>query len=134
MDSLPTAVSTAFCAVCCCPPSGYGWRLPRQLYQGLNARMISLEDQYASYRRFCSKRCQDIFTHTFQKGIIVSPEQHAALAEQATLQPLGDYVVKVGMDKGLGHYTKAEIQGLVKTIVDAYHQNLQDIYSEDIPF
>ncbi len=96
--------------------------------------MISLEDQHASYRRFCSKHCQDIFTHNFQKGIIVSPEQHAELAEKATLQPLGDYVVQVGMNKGLGNYTKKEIQGLVKTIVDAYHQKLEEIYSEDIPF
>ncbi|MFL0805546.1 MAG: hypothetical protein K6L81_17665 [Agarilytica sp.] len=134
MACFPPAVSTAFCAVCCRPPSGYGWRLPSQRYQGLNASMISLEDQHASYRRFCSKQCQDIFTHAFHKGITMSPEQHADLAEQATLPPLGDYVVQVGMDKGLGHYTKAEIQGLVKTIVDAYHQKLKDIYSEDIPF
>lgn len=64
----------------------------------------------------------------------MSPEQHAKLAEQATLPPLGDYVVQVGMDKGLGNYTKEEIQGLVKTIIDAYQKKLEDIYSEDIPF
>ncbi len=134
MDLLPSKVSVSVCGVCRRPAAGFGWRLPSRLRINFENCSITDEEQINSYRRFCSKRCQDIFTTQFKKGIPMNPEQNAKLAEQATLPPLGDYVVQVGMDKGLGNYSKAEIEGLVKTILDAYHQKLEDIYREDIPF
>ncbi len=64
----------------------------------------------------------------------MNPKQHDAMAKKATITPLGDYVVNVGMDKPLADYSREEIEGLVATVVEAYQQKLKDIYSEDIPF
>ena len=55
-------------------------------------------------------------------------------AVESVLGPLGDYVMQVGMDKGLGQYSKAEILGLVDTILEAYHRTLQELYKDEVPF
>ncbi len=57
-------------------------------------------------------------------------EQQAVLA---TLGPLGDYIARIGLEKGLSDYSRAEILGLVETIVNAYHQRLQTFYSDETP-
>ena len=41
-------------------------------------------------------------------------EQKAA---ESVLVPLADYVMAVGMEKGLGDYSKTEIVGLVDTVL-----------------
>ena len=40
----------------------------------------------------------------------------------------------VGMDKGLGDYSKTEIVGLVDTVLESYHLTLQELYKEEVPF
>jgi len=58
-------------------------------------------------------------------------EQQAA---ESVLPALGDYVAGIGMEKGLGAYTKPEIQGLVDTVLEAYHLQLQTLYKDEVPF
>ena len=58
-------------------------------------------------------------------------EQQAA---ESVLPALGDYVAGVGMEKGLADYSKAEIQGLVDTVLEAYHIQLQRLYKDEVPF
>lgn len=58
-------------------------------------------------------------------------EQKAA---ESVLGPLADYVVSVGMNKGLGDYTKTEITGLVDAVLNAYHAALQELYKDEVPF
>ena len=58
-------------------------------------------------------------------------EQKAA---ESVLVPLADYVMAVGMDKGLGDYSKTEIVGLVDTVLESYHQTLQELYKDKVPF
>lgn len=55
-------------------------------------------------------------------------------AQAMVLMPLGDYVAQIGMDKGLGSYTKDEIERLVSTVLDAYHNALQELYKDEVPF
>jgi hypothetical protein len=47
---------------------------------------------------------------------------------------IGNYVVGVGMDKELGHYSKIEIVGLVDTLLRSYHTTLQELYKDEVPF
>jgi hypothetical protein len=58
-------------------------------------------------------------------------EQKAA---ESVLAPLADYVMAVGMGKGLGDYSKTEIVGLVDTVLESYHQTLQELYKDEVPF
>ncbi|OED43326.1 hypothetical protein AB833_04080 [Chromatiales bacterium (ex Bugula neritina AB1)] len=58
-------------------------------------------------------------------------EQKAA---ESVLGPLADYVMRVGMEKGLSDYNKAEIVGLIDTVLEAYHTSLQTLYKNEVPF
>ena len=58
-------------------------------------------------------------------------EQKAA---ESVLAPLADYLMAVGMGKGLGDYSKTEIVGLVDTVLESYHQTLQELYKDEVPF
>lgn len=51
-------------------------------------------------------------------------------AVSAVLQPLADYVMQMGVNKRLDDYNKAEIIGLVETVLQAYHSRLQAFYEE----
>lgn len=58
-------------------------------------------------------------------------EQKAA---ESVLASLADYVMVVGMEKGLGSYSKDEIIGLVDTVLESYHCTLQELYKDEVPF
>lgn len=68
----------------------------------------------------------------------ISASRHVTDLEQkaaeSVLAPLADYVMAVGMDKGLGDYSKTEIDGLVDTVLESYHQTLQELYKDEVPF
>ncbi|MCG7947359.1 MAG: DUF6511 domain-containing protein [Candidatus Thiodiazotropha taylori] len=68
----------------------------------------------------------------------ISASRHVTDLEQkaaeSVLVPLADYVMAVGMDKGLGDYSKTEIVGLVDTVLESYHQTLQELYKDEVPF
>lgn len=126
--------SVVICAICHRPPAGFGWRLPTKVREGFKYIQTSVAEQDKSYRRFCSSDCQQLFFKLLDKDVSMNPKENERRAKEATLNPLGDYVVNVGISKGLGSYTLDEIQGLVDTVLNAYHKHLEDIYSDDIPF
>ena len=52
----------------------------------------------------------------------------------AVIEPLADYVTKVGSKKTLFDYTKPEIGGLIETVIFSYQAELKKLYSDEIPF
>jgi len=52
------------------------------------------------------------------------PLEQQALA--SALQPLGEVVAEIGMDKPLSAYTREEVLILIETVVDAYQKHLLD--------
>jgi hypothetical protein len=114
------------CAVCHRPPRGFCWLDPN--------REQPPERRRASFRRFCSRDCQDLYYQLQRKGVAMNRTDLEQKAAESVLGPLGDYVMQVGMDKGLGQYSKAEILGLVDTILEAYHRTLQELYKDEVPF
>lgn len=114
------------CYICQRPPRGFCWLDPN--------RQQSIEARRASFKRFCSKTCQDIHYQMYCKGVDVNRTGLEQKATEAVLGPLADYVVSVGMDKGLGDYSKAEITGLVDTVLESYHATLQELYKDEVPF
>ena len=114
------------CYICHRPPRGFGWLDPD--------RSQSTEQRHAGYQRFCSKVCQDIHFQLHRKGVDMNRTDLEQQAAESVLAPLADYVVKVGMDKGLGNYSKAEIVGLVDTVLESYHNTLQILYKDEVPF
>lgn len=69
-----------------------------------------------------------------RKGVDVNRTDLEQKAAESVLGPLADYVISVGMDKGLGVYSKEEITGLVDTILESYHHTLQELYKDEVPF
>ena len=114
------------CFICHRPPHGFIW---------LDSdRNQPLEKRRASFKRFCSKTCQDIHYAMYCKEIVVNQTALEQKAAASVLNPLADYVMQVGMDKGLGDYSKAEMLGLVDTVLEAYHSHLQELYQDEVPF
>ena len=131
------------CYICHKPPRGFCWLDPN--------RFQSSENRRASFKRFCSKTCQDIHYQLHRKGVDVnsvspahpcardiSASRHVTDLEQkaaeSVLASLADYVMAVGMEKGLGSYSKDEIIGLVDTVLESYHCTLQELYKDEVPF
>lgn len=114
------------CFICHRPPHGFGWHDPD--------RKKTPAQRRANRKRFCSKVCQDIDYEMHCQEVVVNRTDLEQKAAESVLQPLADYVVHVGMNKGLGDYSKAEIIGLVDIILEAYHTSLQELYQDEIPF
>jgi hypothetical protein len=61
-------------------------------------------------------------------------------ARQSILEPLGDYVVAIGMDKPLANYSRDEINGLVAVVINSYQKFMQDqeewskTLDDEVPF
>lgn len=125
---------SVLCAICKRASAGFGFCLPRTYRNGWHYQLTDSDKRLESYRRFCSKRCQDIYYFQITKELNVNKSYLEQEAAKAVLGPLGDYVVTVGMDKGLGQYTKNEIATLVDVVLETYHTKLVELQSEDIPF
>ena len=114
------------CYICHRSPRGFCWLDPN--------RQQPVENRRASFKRFCSKICQDIHYQMQCKGVNVNRTDLEQKAAESVLGPLADYVVGVGMDKELGNYSKIEIVGLVDTLLRSYHTTLQELYKDEVPF
>lgn len=114
------------CFICHRPPCGFGWLNPD--------RKQTAEHRRENYKRFCSRACQDIYFQLHHKGVAMNRTDLEQNAAESVLGPLADYVMRVGMEKGLGNYSKAEIVGLVDTVLESYHTSLQTFYKNEVPF
>ena len=70
-----------------------------------------------------------------------NPTSNESRALESVLQPLGDYVVSIGIDKPLSEYERAEILQLINVIITNYQDKLRELtpndaplYDDDIPF
>jgi endogenous inhibitor of DNA gyrase (YacG/DUF329 family) len=125
---------TALCAICQRAARGFGFKPPRPRVDCLGG--VSTQPSHADYstQRFCSLRCQSIFYDLFTQEITVNKTDLETRAEQSVLIPLGDYVSTIGLAIPLRDYSKAQIEGLVKTVLDSYHTELQRLTENEIPF
>ena len=114
------------CFICHRPPRGFCW-LDSNREKPIAVRR-------ASFKRFCSKMCQDIHYQMDKQGVSVNKTDLEKRAIESVLPDLADYVVQVGMNKGLGHYSKQEIIGLVEAVLESYHTTLQTLYHNEVPF
>ena len=55
---------------------------------------------------------------------MIDPTPTETKAMQSVLKPLGEYVMEVGIEKPLGHYTKEEILTLIEVVITAYQDFL----------
>ena len=95
-------------------------------------------------KSFCTKGCQSIFTkHLKYKTENTMKQQLTSMeirARQSILEPLGDYVVAIGMDKPLANYSRDEINGLVAVVINSYQKFMQDqeewskTLDDEVPF
>ncbi len=106
------------CAVCSRQAKGYGW---------FNPRLKASDPARTSDRWvFCCRRCQDAFCHLMNKteGRMIDPSDMEIAAMQACLQPLGEYVGEIGMQRPLAEYTREEVLTLIETVVTAYQDRM----------
>ncbi len=65
---------------------------------------------------------------------MIDPTPNEQTALQSVLQPLGDYVASIGMDKPLSHYQRHEVLQLIDVVVTSYQNKLQELTIDDAPF
>lgn len=105
------------CAVCHGEARGFYWSDPRQ-----PLRHPSRGDAAAA----CSMRCLEAYTALMTKteGRMLDTSDLERAARLATLEPLGDFVAALGLDRPLAAYTRAEILDLVSVVIGAYRSHL----------
>ncbi|MEM7621150.1 MAG: DUF6511 domain-containing protein [Pseudomonadota bacterium] len=114
------------CAVCLKDSRGFGYIQP--------PFRINTPMGRSSYRKFCSMRCQSIYSEIKRNmGDIsmIDPTKNEKAAMQAALSPMGEYVASIGMTRGLDNYTKDKVLTLVEVIVTAYHDKLQELAAKE---
>jgi len=112
------------CAVCLRADKGFGWW----------ASHLKWRYKLPTLRKFCSKRCQDIYADIMKKEghtTMIDPTKYEKEAMQKAVRPLGEYVASIGMHRSLDNYTKEEVLTLIEVAVTAYHDHLQQSISEE---
>lgn len=125
---------TKSCFICHRAAGGFGWFDPPETVGWFNGCRKTEPMNRSTYRRFCSKTCQDIYYELYHWNINVTKTELEQQAIEATLGPLGDYVAIMGLERPLSQYSKAEILGLLNVVFDSYHDTLQTLYKDEIPF
>lgn len=64
---------------------------------------------------------------------MIDPTPNESKALESVLQPLGDYVVSVGMDKPLSQYKRFEILELIDVVITNYQNKLRELTPNDAP-
>ena len=55
---------------------------------------------------------------------MIDPSEMEVAAMKACLQPLGEYVGEIGMQRPLAEYTREEVLTLIETVVTAYQDRM----------
>lgn len=111
-----------WCAICFRKERGFGF----------SPHLIG----YAAWpnQKFCSMRCLTFYAALFKKGggmVDLTDFERAAI--QSCLQPLGECVAEIGMDKPLSSYSKEQVLTLIEVIVTAYQDAMRK-GSAEVPF
>jgi hypothetical protein len=79
----------------------------------------------ASRRRFCSRRCLDLYhQRQVRRSPVVDPTELEQAAMAAALVPLGEYVAEIGMHRPLADYSREEVLTLIEVVVTAFQDHL----------
>ena len=65
---------------------------------------------------------------------MIDPTQNEKTAMTNVLQPLGNYVASIGMNRALSDYSREEIMRLIHVIVTNYQDQLRILTTNDLPF
>ena len=65
---------------------------------------------------------------------MIDPTKNETRAMQSTLQPLGDYVASIGMQRSLADYSQQEVLQLIDVVITSYQNKLQELTPNDAPF
>ena len=106
------------CYVCSRQARSLGW---------FNARLKRDDPRrYSDRWVFCSMPCQNAFSQIMNKteGQMIDPSEMETAAMQSCLEPLGDYVGSIGMDRALADYKREEVMALVEVVVTAYQKRM----------
>ena len=107
------------CAVCRREPRGFGWFDAR--YRFADPR------RGASYRRLCSRACQDI-CHRRQGMIDPSPNEREAM--RAGGEAAGEYLESLGKSD-LATLTVEEWLTLIEAVITGYSDRLRALAAQD---
>jgi hypothetical protein len=126
-DGAPGAAATArwrrwhpkgrLCAVCRCPAQGFGWVEP---IRGMRRPRPPAW--------FCSKACQDFWTHRARTeiGMVdLTPEETAAI--RAAIKPLAEVLDEIGWNTRLGDLTEAQVMTVIEVAVGGFQDALREI-------
>lgn len=88
------------------------------------------------FKRFCSRRCQEIHSRrvTAGGGVVIDPTHNESAAMEAVLPVLGEYVASLGLERPLADYSREEILRLVDVVLTAYFDNIRELTPDDVPF
>jgi hypothetical protein len=106
------------CAVCSRQAKGFG---------RFNSRWLRSDPERHPCRwLFCSMRCQTAFSHLMNKteGQVIDPTDMEKAAMRSCLEPLGEYVGSIGMERPLADYSREEILMLIEVVVSAYQDHM----------
>ena len=116
------------CAVCHRKAGGLGWFNPFIPRSNKNPN----RHRYSYRWIFCSRKCQEVFSKIMNKtqGREFPRNEMEQRAVLGCLQPLGDYVALIGMQRPLADYSRDEIVGLISVTVNAYQQRMVQEHEE----
>lgn len=81
-------------------------------------------------KRFCSMRCQEIFSKIYKENNMIDLTKNEKEAIESALKPVGEYVTEIGMDRPLSAYTREEVLCLIEVAVTAYFDFMRGKESE----
>ena len=76
-------------------------------------------------KRFCSRRCQEIFSKIHKENNMIDLTKNEKEAIESALKPVGEYVAEIGMDRPLSSYSREEVLCLIEVAVTAYFDFMQ---------
>lgn len=105
------------CSICKREARGFGFiPPPLRASDPRNRKMM---------KRFCSRRCQEIFSKIHKENNMIDLTKNEKEAIESALKPVGEYVAEIGMDRPLSSYSREEVLCLIEVAVTAYFDFMQ---------
>lgn len=114
------------CSVCKRESSGFGYiKPPLRAGDPRNHKKL---------KRFCSRRCQEIFTNYLNQNPMIDLTKTEKEAIESALKSVGEYVADIGMNRPLADYSREEVLCLIEVAVGAYTEFMkeQEIATENL--
>ena len=106
------------CALCGRPTQGLGWS-----DQSSRPRIFAY---------FCGRACQQQHDRIRRQKQWVNQPALEQAARTAVIPALANYVMTIGVEKGLAAYSRPEIERLIQIVVEHYQQARQQAYHTEV--